>query len=861
MTCLNFPHFLDKNIAVMEIDSKLQSLECHFNVNWDLDVPTNETLDERIRASINHIKYNSKDTLPESYCHHMYLESLKDYPDYDKMLEYVNQAIEKVTYISNTNMKYFNNIPIGSGMKAVVLANKAICLSKRQNTGDDIDAKQCYDEYNKIKESYLGNLAEHPEVLLVKAFSLRASINLNRVSKAANAYEQVLGNIEYWSQVGSDDKFQSILSSTLYSLVLSKYKSSQDRTLNNKEIEDIEILLRRIIQIDPKHHNAILKLAELLANKLGDFALDEVYYYIEKAEKIFDENKEKNIVILEGIATVYENMKYGKQIKNKERAIVYYQRAKEINPKSRRSLLGLSMCHHQLFKLKSEEESNEPSQKKSPTKNKNEEHLHEARISLESYKEDAKTLKHGEKLELASIYVTLTKVNNNGTTNETNHYLEEAEKLYKEVISKTKKEGDQSRLLEAYAGYAELFDYKGNTEVVKNASNYKYDNTQVQKCVLDSQTKLLSYADKQQDDKKFNLKGWVQMCRGKIHNAVFYFAQAIQKSKDQELKVDISKSLISLLLKASDQEYQPYHERFANQLLEEGVNRIEKISDTNTKSTLMYEAMCIEAKKNMGNSDETKRLLELRHNFEKNFFEYIKDMAVTKVQNQKKKDAFSQTVLDVVSESKRLLDQGMDMIKQKVYGEELPFCYYPSPQKLDSEEKNFLEKRKREDKRNERERNKTSPTSNEEAVNKKSNKESAGTEAKETLTIEEKMKCLLEGRYKWEGFSDRFPGLFQYLVDKQPVKDDKVKKYKWLQDFISVRDEREHNHKHKEIIQTLFTSTLSQRDLARNCSNYAAEVWKIIKAKIDSFEAMEICRKELKELYSDNRDESLCLLG
>jgi len=826
---------------MMEENSKLQSLECHFN--WNLDKPTNETLVERIKAIENHIKYNGKVTLVQSYCHQSYLESLKDYPDYDKILKSINNANAEVENLIKSIPKnhYFNNLTIGSGMKAVVLANKAICLSKRNNTGDNIKAESCCDEYKKLKEKYLGNLAEHPEVLLTKAFSLRASINIEKVTEAVKFYEQTLSNIDYWEQlrvIGLQDNYCD----TLYSLVISKFKASQNRTLANKEMEDIEIILRQAILINPENHQAILKLAEILAKTLNDFVLEEVSHYIKKAEELDKEGK--NIIILEGIATVYEEMRYGDQTENKKKAIEYYEKALELRSDSRRSLLGISTCNYHLYELKNTE-----LQVLNDKKEEQKCYLTISRERLEEYKEKSE-LKLAEKLKLATIYMALEMFKDGD-------YLDKAESLYKEIVSKSEREGDQCRLLEAYAGYAELFDYKGDTdekiqclkEVVKNASNHKYDSTQVQKCVLDSQKKLLSYAHEKPDDEKFKLKGWVQNCRGHTLNAIFYYRQAIQKTEDMKLENLIAERLIDLLLKASDQEYKLYHGNFGKDLLDEGIDKIERINDKTTKSILMYKAMCIEAKKNMGGSDEIKLLLKLRHNFEKFFFEYIKDMAVTRVQNQEKKDAFSQTVLDVVSESKRLLDQGMDMIRQKVYGKELPYCCYPSPQKLDSVEKNCLEKRKREDKRNERERNKTSPTSNEEAVNKKSNKESADTEAKETLTIEEKqMKCLLEGRYKWKKFSDRFPGLFQYLVDKQPVKDDKVKKYKWLQDFISVRDEREHNHKHKEITQTLFTSTLSQRDLARNCSNYAAEVWKIIKAKIDSFEAMEICRKELEEL-------------
>ena len=300
----------------MERNNKFKELECHFN--WDLDKPSSETLNERILAIEKHIEHNAKDTFPESYCHQAYLESLKGDPDYKKMLKILEKADAEVeNLIESSSDKNFNNLPIGSGMKAVVLANKCICLSKRRKEGDYIEAELCYDRYIQLKDKYLGNLAEHPEVLMAKAFSLRTSINNDRVCKAVTTYEQVLNNSDYWDK-NNHERMDSIL----YSLVLSKFKASQDRILSTKEVEDVELFLRRAIQVNPKNHQAILKLAERLAQTLDEFLLEEVLYFIKEAEKLNSEGK--NIIILEGIATVYEKMKYGNQIENKEKAIEYY---------------------------------------------------------------------------------------------------------------------------------------------------------------------------------------------------------------------------------------------------------------------------------------------------------------------------------------------------------------------------------------------------------------------------------------------------------------------------------------------------------------------------------------------------------
>ena len=255
--------------------------------------------------------------------------------------------------------------------------------------------------------------------------------------------------------------------------------------------------------------------------------------------------------------------------------------------------------------------------------------------------------------------------------------------------------------------------------------------------------------------------------------------------------------------------------------------------------SLVGSEMCIRDR-NMDDCDEIKQLLELRLDFEEKYLDYIEDMASTKFDNEKK-NKLLQKVLNVVSESKRLLDQSMDMIKKKVYDEDKPFCYYPGPQKLNSTEKNLLEKRKKEKK----EKEQASSSASNEATNDKNDNETA---KEQPLSIEDKMRYLLEERYKWTRFCEKLPGLFQYLVDKQPVNDNEEDPYHWLQNFINVRDEREHNHKHMEIMQNLFTTPRIQRDLARKCSDYATEVWKTIKNKTDRYEEMESCRKELEDI-------------
>ena len=91
------------------------------------------------------------------------------------------------------------------------------------------------------------------------------------------------------------------------------------------------------------------------------------------------------------------------------------------------------------------------------------------------------------------------------------------------------------------------------------------------------------------------------------------------------------------------------------------------------------------------------------------------------------------------------------------------------------------------------------------------------------------MQHLLEKRFKLQDFKDRLPVLFDFLVDKQP--DPSKGKYKWFQDAIDIRNNREHSTESKKLFKEKFKTRDKQRDLINQISQYAVEIWKGVQSE------------------------------
>ena len=86
------------------------------------------------------------------------------------------------------------------------------------------------------------------------------------------------------------------------------------------------------------------------------------------------------------------------------------------------------------------------------------------------------------------------------------------------------------------------------------------------------------------------------------------------------------------------------------------------------------------------------------------------------------------------------------------------------------------------------------------------------------------MQHLLEKRFQLNDFRNRLPDLFNFLVKKQ--------EYKWLQDVIHIRNEREHTTESKDLLKKIFPSREGQKILVNEISQYSVEIWNLIQLEV-----------------------------
>ena len=164
-------------------------------------------------------------------------------------------------------------------------------------------------------------------------------------------------------------------------------------------------------------------------------------------------------------------------------------------------------------------------------------------------------------------------------------------------------------------------------------------------------------------------------------------------------------------------------------------------------------------------------------------------------EREKEEDRELKVLVDVICEARRVLDGAMNTIKEKIFGDTKPSCYYPTPSAytLNESKKNF----------------------------------------EKSKDLAKQMKHLLENRYKLDGFQEKLPDLFDYLAKKQP--DSSKEQYKWLQDVINIRNEPHHSTKSKEMLEEVCPTREKQRTLIKQISEYAAEISTRIQSEVKNY--------------------------
>ena len=775
----------------------LDSLIHHFN--WDICKVTPTILQERILSVEGHLRENSSGILPQSYC---LLAYLKSKTDTDKEIETNNEiyslllnAKESLPVIDEGSTKK------GLGYKAAVMGNLIYweeCKIKKYDK-----AWKHFEEYKILERRYGRCLENHPEVLAMKAFALGYSFGITKSMDSVKCYIDALSDKDYMDSA-----------EWIYGLAHSKsIVALKEEPERESDLIEIEQLLRRVIYIDPNYSLAMLKLAKTLIKLHGRNVFDEVEYWIEKALYVSN----RKVSCLEEAASIYHQAlkrKNNNYVKDKDRkrdnekAMKLYKEAEKKNPFSKRTIIGIGKCHLNDYYNRKRSESNRKG------------NFYQRNLPLELekaqnyFEKDNKHKRHIDKLKLAHLYkeVSLFKGKKD--------FSLKAENLYKQVIRLTEEEKDPLRLAEAYTRYATFLKLEGRVEeeidYLRKAVNVTVDCGEEEDFEIrfsrECQDRLLFYASQENVMKKQDslvVKANVLWKRGNIMTSYYYLKQAIKLESTEEYKSRLEEKLAECILQASEVQQIPFAKAMSDVYFDEAKKLIADLDDTDRKFDLELEVARKEINKSMGQDKELELLKKHRLKFEECFVETkknrLKKMEEEKLsasdkkqERQKEEERELELLVDTICEFRHVLDVAMNTIKVKIFKKRdntKPFCYYPTPHGyiLNEPKKNFANSK----------------------------------------DLPKQMKHLLEKRYKLDGFQEKLPDLFNYLVEKQP--DSSKEQYKWLQGVINIRNESQHNTKSKEMLKELYPTREKQRILIEQISQYAAEVKARIQSDVENY--------------------------
>ena len=774
----------------------LNSLVHHFK--WDICKITPTSLQERILSVEGHLRENSSGILPQSYC---LLAYLKSKADTDKKIETNNEiyslllnAEESLPEIDEGSTKK------GLGYKAAVIGN--LIYWEQSEIKKYEQARKHFEEYKKLKGRYGRNLESHPEVLAMKAFALGYSFGIKESNESIDCYTKALSDKDYMDTA-----------EWIYGLAHSKsIVALKEEPQRESDLIEIEQLLRRVIHIDPNYSLAMLKLAKTLIKLHGINVFDEVEYWIDKALDVSN----RQLSCLEEAASIYHqahkhnksNYAKGKDRKrNNEKAMKLYKEAEKKNPSSKRTIIGIGKCHLNNYYDRKRKEPN--SRGKLREKNLPSE-LEEAQIYFEK---DNEHKRHIDKLKLAEVYKEVSLFRGK------EDFCSKAEDIYKQVIKLTEEEKDPIRLAEAYTRYATFLKWK---ERVKEEIDYLRKGADVtvecgeeensdMRFSRECQDRLLFYASQgnhMTKQESLVVKAHVQRKRGHIMTSCHYLNQAIKLESTDEYKSYLREELAECTLQASDVQQTPCAKAMSDVYFDEAKERIADLDDTERKFDLELEVARKEIIKSMGQNKQLESLKQHCLKFEecctetnKNRLKRMKEEKLSasdkNQEREKEEDRELKLLVAAICEFKCVLDGAMNTIKEQIFGKSAdtkPSCYYPPPCAFKLNESKNFEKSK---------------------------------------DLPKQMKHLLENKYKLDGFQEKLPDLFDYLIKKQP--DSSKEQYKWLQDVINIRNESQHSTKSKEMLKDLFPTREKQRMLIKQFLQYAVEVNTRILSDVKSY--------------------------
>ena len=747
--------------------SVVDLLVCHFN--WDLCKNiTQPTLKERIDALENHIKECSKDLLTQSYSLLGYLKSRLE-PQTNATEKEVSQLFLKALSYS----RRFEEL----GSEAVIVANCWIWKLKHRRQSEVMVYSKRYEEIRKIYK----DIENHPEASAMKGFAFGHFTSFQKALVSVKAYTKALSDEMYKDQV-----------EWLFGIARSKTLLSYERDPPSPEdLIEIENILRRVIQINPNYSLAMLELARTLFRSHKAFAIEEIENLIQAALT----KGSDNVFVLEEAAFVYLKMTKGKLDYTKE-ALDLFTKAKKLNLNSKRTNEGLGIVCLKIFRRNKSEYSLrlEPPDF--------------LKMAMKCFEESAENKRHCDRLRLANIYCEISKFYGH------DNFLNKSENTFKAVIEEVLKEDDLLCIAQAhrkYAGFLKSNDRQEERihylrEVAAMSIHDENLDEKEMRYIRRSQNELLKYASEGQlsDPDILELKGFIQCKKQNFHSAIFYLEKAIENPGpdwSEAFKVSLKEDLVMTLLEASKLILPLYLSGTPQQLFNKAKKMIEKLPETQRKCAIEFEAVKTSTYKLMGHDKRLKRLRDYRLKFEQvrmdinkqnlqNIHLPLSEKERSEQEEREKKEV--DRFFEVISESRCVLDRGMDLIKNEFF--ETPNtssksnapCYYPFPRSL-------------------------------KAGNKK--------------CLSEQMEHYLDSRIKLNQFKNKLPDLFEFLVEKQPELG--TDEYEWLQDFVDIRNDFMHKHNYDKMLEQKFSSRTDREKFLDQVSAYAAEVWNRFQLEIN----------------------------
>jgi len=694
--------------------NELELIECHFN--WDIvDLPKSlgyfvgriEILKSKIDEGEdrNLLQLNAT---AGYFTYLYYKERTRSHPEDNtneeskkEAMDYLDCALQKA--LNGKNVDY----------QLVIYGN----LVHIYNDMDDYEtAKKYLKQYDVINKQISKNtLSTHPEVLAMKGFALNYA---KKYERAIECYSRALEN-----------EIHQANPEWFLKLGFAKQRLSAGKRRSNKDAKEIEMLYRHAIQIDDTYDYARLKLARILWETLGINGIEEINYWIDQIQN------DKKIYILEETAAVLFRT-CTKIPGNYARVFALYQESEKLSKiDSQKTMRGLAKYHL----------SQSTSMLKQNKTKKNDDLDEDLNKAIGYYKKLTTGLNaaHYDKTKLANVYSDIHN-NERYKTKLRVKYQEKCDQLYRQVLNKAETESvsDKIQIWKNYSCNRKRYkDKKGEIVYLKKVINLAYSANEniygYRDEVEYAEKRLLELAAKGQAKypiEAYKTKALVFAKREQFDNAIF----CLEKALEIESSVDIQENLAQLYWNVAVAR----KEDKAIDAATYSAKAIKKIVDLPKGSRVKWELYNtvnrIEYNELTESEEDLKELRELRLEFE--------DIEMKRNVEGIDGDSFTRIVVNVIVESKRVLDASINHVRVKVYSkpsDKPPFCNYPSPITL---QKN------------------------------------------PNYSPEEQMDKLFKNVLP--ELRTKMPDLFNYLVDRQPTKN---QSYSWLKDVFEIRNKNVHD--------------------------------------------------------------------